>query len=84
VVAGIRIVHLLFLHQTGRNNPLGINRNFDKVAFHPYFSTKDVFGFIVLLIGLSFICFLFPWLLGDPENFIPANPLVTPVHIQPE
>nr|YP_007026104.1 cytochrome b [Calanus hyperboreus]AFU88800.1 cytochrome b [Calanus hyperboreus] len=84
VVAGMSMVHLLFLHQTGSNNPLGINSNFDKVAFHPYFSTKDVFGFIVMLIGLSFICFLFPWLLGDPENFIPDNPLVTPVHIQPE
>ena len=84
VIAGIRIVHLLFLHQTGRNNPLGINRNFDKISFHPYFSTKDVFGFIIMLIVLSYICFIFPWILGDPENFIPANPLVTPVHIQPE
>jgi len=84
VIAGIRIVHLLFLHQTGRNNPLGINRNFDKISFHPYFSTKDVFGFIIMLIILSYICFIFPWILGDPENFIPANPLVTPVHIQPE
>ena len=83
-VAGLRIVHLLFLHQTGRGNPLGVNRNFDKVSFHPYFSSKDVFGFRVLLLGLSFICFIFPWLLGDPESFIPANPLVTPVHIQPE
>merc|ERR1719233_1032134 len=55
VVAGLRIVHLLFLHQTGRNNPLGINRNFDKVAFDPYFSTKDVFGFIVILIILRSI-----------------------------
>ena len=83
-LAGLRIVHLLFLHQTGRGNPLGVNRNFDKVSFHPYFSSKDVFGFRVLLLGLSFICFIFPWLLGDPESFIPANPLVTPVHIQPE
>jgi ubiquinol-cytochrome c reductase cytochrome b subunit len=54
------MVHLLFLHQTGRNNPLGVNRNFDKVSFHPYFSTKDVFGFIVLLSCLSYICFLYP------------------------
>jgi len=84
VIGGIRMVHLLFLHQTGRNNPLGLNRNFDKVAFHPYFTTKDLFGFILMLIFLSYICFLFPWVLGDPENFIPANPLVTPVHIQPE
>nr|ADB43167.1 cytochrome b [Calanus sinicus] len=84
VVAGLSGVHLLFLHQTGSNNPLGVNSNFDKVSFHPYFSTKDVFGFIALLSGLSFICFFYPWSLGDPENFIPANPLVTPVHIQPE
>ena len=84
IIAGIRIVHLLFLHQTGRNNPLGINRNFDKILFHPYFSSKDLFGFVIILTLLMTICFFFPWMLGDPENFIPANPLVTPVHIQPE
>jgi len=84
VVAALRAVHLLFLHQTGRGNPLGVNRNFDKVSFHPYFTTKDLFGFFVMLLGLSMIRLLWPWTLGDPENFIPANPLVTPVHIQPE
>ena len=84
VVAALRAVHLLFLHQTGRGNPLGVNRNFDKLRFHPYFSTKDLFGFFVMLLALSMICLLWPWTLGDPENFIPANPLVTPVHIQPE
>lgn len=84
VVAGLRIVHLLFLHQTGRNNPIGVNRNFDKLTFHPYFTSKDVFGFFVMFFRLRVICFAYPWLLGDPENFIPANPLVTPVHIQPE
>jgi len=84
IIAGLRIVHLLFLHQTGSNNPLGINRNFDKILFHPYFSSKDLFGFIVIIRILIIICFFFPWTLGDPENFIPANPLVTPVHIQPE
>jgi len=84
VVAAIRAVHLLFLHQTGRGNPLGLNRNFDKLRFHPYFSIKDLVGFFLLLIILNFLCLLSPWVLGDPENFIPANPLVTPVHIQPE
>ena len=49
VIAGIRIVHLLFLHQTGRNNPLGINRNFDKISFHPYFSSKDLFGVFIII-----------------------------------
>ena len=84
VVAAIRAVHLLFLHQTGRGNPLGLNRNFDKLRFHPYFSIKDLVGFFLLLRILNLLCLLSPWILGDPENFIPANPLVTPVHIQPE
>ena len=84
VVCALRGVHLLFLHQTGRGNPLGLNRNFDKLRFHPYFRVKDLFGFFVMLVSLGGICFLTPWAMGDPENFIPANPLVTPVHIQPE
>jgi len=84
VVAAIRGVHLLFLHQTGRRNPLGVNRNFDKLKFHPYFTTKDLFGFFALLLFLRLVSLIRPWILGDPENFIPANPLVTPVHIQPE
>lgn len=60
VVAALRAVHLLFLHQTGRGNPLGVNRNFDKVRFHPYFTTKDLFGFFVMLLGLSMIRLLWP------------------------
>lgn len=84
IIAAFTIIHLLFLHQTGSNNPLGINRNTDKIPFHPYFSFKDIFGFIILLIGLTLICLIAPYLLGDPDNFIPANPLVTPPHIQPE
>ena len=84
IILGIVIVHLVFLHETGSNNPLGLNSNFDKVLFHPYFSLKDIFGVIVLFIFFIIIVFYFPWLLGDPENFIPANSLVTPIHIQPE
>lgn len=84
MIAGMRGVHLLFLHQTGSNNPLGLNRNFDKISFNPYFVYKDIFGFIFILFILSVVCLFYPWALGDPENFLPANPLVTPVHIQPE
>lgn len=84
IVAAFTIIHLLFLHQTGSNNPLGINRNTDKIPFHPYFSFKDIFGFIILLFSLTAICLVAPYALGDPDNFIPANPLVTPPHIQPE
>lgn len=84
VIAGIVIIHLLFLHQTGRNNPLGLNSNYDKSPFHPYFSIKDLMGMIITLFLFSLLVLLEPRILGDPENFIPANPLVTPVHIQPE
>nr|YP_009407029.1 cytochrome b [Typhlatya dzilamensis]ASA39578.1 cytochrome b [Typhlatya dzilamensis] len=78
------MVHILFLHQTGSNNPLGIPSQTNKVPFHPYFSFKDIVGFIISLLALTMITLLYPYLLSDPDNFIPANPLVTPAHIQPE
>lgn len=84
IIAGASIVHLLFLHETGSNNPLGISSNLDKIPFNPYFTSKDLVGFLALFFVLWNLCLLNPWGLGDPENFIPANPLVTPVHIQPE
>ena len=84
VLAGAAVMHLLFLHQTGSNNPLGINSNSDKIPFHNYYSTKDLLGFIVLLATLCAISMFSPLYLGDPENFIPANPLLTPLHIKPE
>nr|WNH42186.1 cytochrome b [Neoperla multiserrata] len=84
IVAAAVMIHLLFLHQTGSNNPLGINSDVDKIPFHPYFSFKDIVGFLVLIMILTILTLLEPYLLGDPDNFTPANPLVTPVHIQPE
>lgn len=84
IVSAFTIIHLLFLHQTGSNNPLGLNRNIDKIPFHPYFTFKDVVGVFVLLSILILLVLIRPNLLGDPDNFIPANPLVTPPHIQPE
>nr|YP_002213649.1 cytochrome b [Atelura formicaria]ABS88987.1 cytochrome b [Atelura formicaria] len=84
IVAALTMIHLLFLHQTGSNNPLGVNSNLDKIPFHPYFTFSDLLGFLFLFIFLLGITLINPFLLGDPENFINANPLVTPVHIQPE
>uniref|UniRef100_UPI0030035D3D cytochrome b n=1 Tax=Arria pura TaxID=2908859 RepID=UPI0030035D3D len=78
------MLHLLFLHQTGSNNPLGLNSNLDKIPFHPYFTFKDILGFIIILMLLSLLSLSEPYILSDPDNFTPANPLVTPVHIQPE
>nr|ASY98183.1 cytochrome b [Odontomantis sp. JZ-2017] len=84
IVAAVVMIHLLFLHQTGSNNPLGVNSNIDKIPFHPYFTFKDILGFIFLFVMLSMLSLKEPYILGDPDNFTPANPLVTPVHIQPE
>nr|YP_009340663.1 cytochrome b [Vema ewingi]APQ42952.1 cytochrome b [Vema ewingi] len=78
------MIHLLFLHQSGSNNPLGINSDTDKVSFHPYYTVKDCVGFMMLIFAALFISLLFPNYLIDPENFIFANPMVTPLHIQPE
>nr|YP_009024436.1 cytochrome b [Luehdorfia taibai]AGQ18552.1 cytochrome b [Luehdorfia taibai] len=84
VILMLTMIHLLFLHQTGSNNPLGINSNLDKIPFHPFFTFKDLIGFITMLFILILLTLTNPYLLGDPDNFIPANPLVTPIHIQPE
>nr|WNH20554.1 cytochrome b [Polydactylus sexfilis] len=84
VIAAVTLLHVLFLHQTGSNNPIGINSNADKIPFHPYFSYKDLLGFIILLIILTAMALFSPNELGDPDNFTPANPLVTPPHIKPE
>nr|ADA72088.1 cytochrome b [Paramesotriton labiatus]AKQ12957.1 cytochrome b [Pachytriton granulosus]AKQ13079.1 cytochrome b [Pachytriton granulosus]AKQ13080.1 cytochrome b [Pachytriton granulosus] len=84
LIAGVSIIHLLFLHETGSNNPTGVPSNQDKISFHPYFSYKDLLGFLLALLTLVLIALIVPNLLVDPENFIPANPLMAPPHIKPE
>nr|AAY40290.1 cytochrome b [Platysternon megacephalum] len=84
ITSGFAMVHLLFLHQTGSNNPTGLNSNTDKILFHPYFSYKDLLGIILTLTLLLTLALFSPNLLGDPDNFTPANPLSTPPHIKPE
>nr|QOL00944.1 cytochrome b [Chorthippus nemus] len=84
VIAAMVVIHLFFLHQTGSNNPIGLNSNIDKIPFHPYFSFKDSITFVIMTSLLILLCLINPYILGDPDNFVPANPLVTPVHIQPE
>nr|ARH54141.1 cytochrome b [Bradybatus kellneri] len=84
IVTALVMIHLLFLHQTGSNNPMGFNSNMEKIPFHPYFTFKDLVGFLVMIFLLMILTLQNPYLLSDPDNFVPANPLVTPVHIQPE
>jgi len=84
VITGLVIVHLSLLHKDGSNNPLGINTNVDTVSFYPYFYVKDLFSFLVLVLFFSFFVVFYPNALGHTDNYIPANPLVTPAHIVPE
>nr|YP_009692124.1 cytochrome b [Leptocentrus albolineatus]QEG98456.1 cytochrome b [Leptocentrus albolineatus] len=78
------IIHLFFLHMTGSSNPLGLNSKMDKIPFHPFYSIKDLMGFSLTLLLMLMINMMEPYLLSDPDNFSPADPMVTPVHIQPE
>nr|YP_009630790.1 cytochrome b [Astictopterus jama]QBS14451.1 cytochrome b [Astictopterus jama] len=84
IILALTMIHLIFLHQTGSNNPLGINSNLDKIPFHPFFTFKDIIGVICLISLLLMLTLTNPYMLSDPDNFTPANPLVTPAHIQPE
>jgi ubiquinol-cytochrome c reductase cytochrome b subunit len=84
VLLAFIIIHLLSLHITGSKSPLGINPNIDKIKFHPYFTAKDLLGILILIYFLIFLRLILTYDSGDPENFNPANPLNTPIHIQPE
>nr|WRQ18158.1 cytochrome b [Dryodurgades tortilis] len=84
MISAMSIIHLMFLHETGSNNPLGINSNIDKIPFHPYFSIKDTLGFTLMIYMIVLLNLTEPYMLADPDNFTPANPMTTPIHIQPE
>nr|YP_010727958.1 cytochrome b [Bothrogonia tortilla]WDZ68139.1 cytochrome b [Bothrogonia tortilla] len=84
MIMAMTLLHLMFLHTTGSNNPIGINSNSDKIPFHPYFSIKDIMGFSMVILSLLMLNMMEPYKLSDPDNFTPANPMVTPIHIQPE
>lgn len=84
VIAALSVIHLIALHEHGSNNPVGVDSNIDKVPFHPYYSTKDAFGMGIFLIFMAILVYFAPNMLGHPDNYVPANPLLTPPHIQPE
>nr|BDQ44414.1 cytochrome b [Metaphire soulensis] len=84
IIIGVTILHIMFLHQTGSNNPIGINTDSERIPFHSYYSIKDVLGYMIAINGLSCLVLFEPNLFTDPENFLMSNPLVTPIHIKPE
>lgn len=83
-IAAVRLLHLLVLHQHGSRNPLGIVANTEKTTFYPYFYIKDLFGLVAFIVFFSAFVFFRPNYLGHPDNYIPANPIVTPAAIVPE
>nr|YP_009520038.1 cytochrome b [Proechimys kulinae]ATB18326.1 cytochrome b [Proechimys kulinae] len=84
IITAMVMIHLLFLHETGSNNPSGLNSDSDKIPFHPYYTIKDILGLLFMLMTLMSLILFSPDLLGDPDNYTPANPLNTPPHIKPE
>jgi len=84
VVTALVILHIFYLHEYGSSNPLGVSSNTNKVSFHYYYSVKDLYVYFVFMFVFMFFTLKFGYSFIDAENFIPANPLVTPTHIQPE
>jgi ubiquinol-cytochrome c reductase cytochrome b subunit len=84
VITGLVIAHIALLHKDGSNNPLGVNSSNYKVSFYPYYYVKDLYSFFVFIVIFSIFLFYFPNLMGHPDKYIPANPMVTPAHIVPE
>ncbi|TCD15337.1 cytochrome b [Oricola cellulosilytica] len=86
MIAGVVILHVWALHVTGQTNPTGIEvkTKTDTIPFTPYATIKDAFALIVFFIAFAYFVFYIPNYLGHPDNYIEANPLVTPAHIVPE
>ena len=83
-IVGVAFLHLILLHENGSNNPLGVLSVYDRVPFYPSFYVKDLFGFFIFVLLFSFFVIYAPNYIGHPDNYIEANPIVTPAHIVPE
>lgn len=84
IILSLVFIHLIVLHLTGSSNPIHSNRDIYKIPFHPYFTLKDSITIIFIIIIFIIINFQNPYILGDPDNFKIANPIITPIHIKPE
>ena len=84
ILSALVMMHIFFLHKTGSQNPTNFKRRYNLISFHWFFSAKDLAFLLVWVMVFEWLIFLHPFLLGDPENFILANPIRTPAHIVPE
>jgi ubiquinol-cytochrome c reductase cytochrome b subunit len=84
IIAALSLIHLALLHQDGSGNPLGIESSIDKISMYPYFIIKDFLGTVIFAFAFALFVYFYPNMLGHPDNYIEANPMVTPAHIVPE
>jgi quinol-cytochrome oxidoreductase complex cytochrome b subunit len=84
IIMGLVVLHLILLHTDGSNNPLGISLKRDTIPFYPYYIIKDLYGIVLFFLFFGLFVFFYPNVLGHPDNYIAANPMVTPAHIVPE
>jgi quinol-cytochrome oxidoreductase complex cytochrome b subunit len=84
IILGVVILHIIYLHEKGRLNPLGVQRDSDKVVFSPYYVDKDVYAVLVVVVLYIVVRFYFPYKIIKTAKFLESNPLVTPEHIEPE
>jgi len=84
IIAALAMSHVIVLHDPKSGNPLGLSSQVDRVSFHPYHTVKDLFGVLLFMAVFSYFLFFNPNMLGHSDNYIPANPMVTPPHIVPE
>lgn len=84
IILALVVAHLVALHYTGSTQRLGAAVSVDKIPFHPYFTLKDMVGFFAFFVVISAVVCFMPNELGHPDNYLPADPLVTPAHIVPE
>jgi len=84
IIIAIILIHLIILHEKGSSNPSNTTTNIDKIKFNPIYSLKDILPILTTISVITILISNYPNVLGDVENFSPANPLVAPIHIQPE
>lgn len=83
-MGGLVGLHVIFLHEVGSNNPIGLVYSIDKIAFIPYYVIKDLYSFCLLMLLFCFVVFFAPNVLGHPDNYMMSSVVITPAHIVPE
>lgn len=84
IIVVVVIIHIILLHEEGSSCPMGLETKYTLIPFHPFYTVKDLYGFSVFMLFFNFVIFFHPYMFAEADNFIKANPMVTPIHIMPE